>query len=424
MRALWCQARAALLPLAFLSAACEDGAPLAADARSFPDAVRGEAAFVASCAPCHASGDGLDLAFFRFSDTTIIRRAVKHVDSATARDIVAHVRRLPVRPASRDLRLFQPGGTVLGGDVEFARHLFGSDRWPAGLASAELRAIDPLVVPVAVPLPLWSVEERNVDWMPESALPDAVLDDQGALARGALAGYRAAPTLQNLVRAVAALRAAERRMENPGAPCLLEVPERVDYARCFEVRRWIATLVAQHMIRYGLSGRLHPVLHDAWWDVGNVVRKAVQPGRTPLENGNLNWAAWMYLGWIFDPGRHASVYTGTGLVRLGLPRHATFVALRSEVERPARSAAPYADVKSAASFAPTHWVADAVRFGLAHLLERVRAGDVPPPGMARDEARAHLDATLRTVERRVADPARRAELLELGRAILAELPQQ
>ena len=54
-----------------------------------PDASLGRTAFVASCAPCHASADGFDLAFFGFSDFDIVRRGVAHVDTATARDIVA-----------------------------------------------------------------------------------------------------------------------------------------------------------------------------------------------------------------------------------------------------------------------------------------------------------------------------------------------
>src|SRR5438128_3225954 len=47
----------------------------------------GQIAFEQSCSPCHASRDGFDLAMFGFTDTTIIRRAVKHVDTATARRI-------------------------------------------------------------------------------------------------------------------------------------------------------------------------------------------------------------------------------------------------------------------------------------------------------------------------------------------------
>ena len=46
-------------------------------------------AFQTSCGPCHASRDGFDLAYFGFPSADVIRRAVAHVDSATARDIAA-----------------------------------------------------------------------------------------------------------------------------------------------------------------------------------------------------------------------------------------------------------------------------------------------------------------------------------------------
>ena len=47
-----------------------------------------------------------------------------------------------------------------------------------------------------------------------------------------------------------------------------------------------------------------------------------------------NWVAWMYLGWMFDPANVPAVYTAGGLKQMGLPRHATFVTLRSLVARP------------------------------------------------------------------------------------------
>ncbi|HEX9108963.1 MAG TPA: hypothetical protein VF832_17070, partial [Longimicrobiales bacterium] len=178
---------AAALVLACIAAACHSTDSVS-PGRHAGDAVRGSAAFAASCSGCHASGDGHDLAFFNFTDTTIIRRAVKHVDTLTAYDIVAHIRALGVRPASETVRLFQPGDEVLAGDVAFATRLFGADAWPAALTSAGLAAIDPKTVEVAVPFPHWSDEHANTDWMPDSALPASILDDQGQAARAAIAG--------------------------------------------------------------------------------------------------------------------------------------------------------------------------------------------------------------------------------------------
>jgi hypothetical protein len=238
--------------------ATPDALPLAA--------LRGQAAFTRECAPCHASGDAVDLAFFNFTDTTIVRRAVAHVDTATALDIVAFVHTRSVPRASRSLRLFQPGALVLGGDAAFAAALFGADQWPADLTTQDLQAIDPLQVKAAVPLPLWSQENGNLDWMPDTPLPVAILDDQEGRARARLTAYRASSTIENLMAAVAALRGADRRLDNPGAPCLFDVVDRVpDYISCFEVRRWTSTLAAQHMIRRGMTGRLHRAAHAVWW---------------------------------------------------------------------------------------------------------------------------------------------------------------
>lgn len=340
------------------------------------DPMRGRFAFVQDCSTCHASNDGMDLATFRFSDTTIIRRAVAHVDTATALDIVAHIRTLSAKPLTRETRIFQPGEYTVAGDVEFAFHLFGSDAWPE-ISTAALRMIDPRKVRIAIQMPAWSDERSNLDWMPDMPVPAAILDDQGSLARAAVAGYQAAPSRENLIRAVSALRSADRRMTSAAAPCLLEDSTRVDYMTCFQVRRWTSSLVAQHMIRYGIDSTIDPTLHDVWWDVGNAARKSIQRGQSVIANAKQNWAEWMYLSWSFDPSRHPSVYTGGGLMNVGLPRHATFVALRSQVARPAKTSTPYADLHSAVNFAPTSWAPRVASFGYTHLLERLTAGDRP-----------------------------------------------
>lgn len=384
--------RAGVVAIALVAAACGDD-PLGAGAEpDIPvgDAALGRLAFSAKCAGCHASADGLDLAFFAFSDTTIIRRAVAHVDTATARDIVAHVRSLATTHVDRNLRLFQPGGRMTAGDAAFAVALFGSDAWPAGMTTSQLRAIDPRDVALAIPMPLWSVEEGNTDWMPDTPLPDGILDYRGSLVRAAIAGYRAAPTRENLARAVTALRTADRRADNPAAPCLLTDSLRVEYERCFQVRRWTSSLVAQHMIRYGVDDAMDASIHDVWWDVGNVARKSRQGGHS-IDNAVLNWASWMVLGWTFDPGGHPTVYTGGGAARLGLPRHATFIALRSQVSRVAGRDLPYEDVRQAIRFAPAAWAYDVAHFGFRHLEERQQAGDLPRS--AQDRADAHMAIT-------------------------------
>ncbi len=386
------------------------------------DPLRGAAAFASACASCHASGDGYDLAYFHFTDTTIVRRAVRHVDTLTAYDIVAHIHALGVQPASPTVHLFQPGTELLASDVDFAEALFGADQWPADMTTARLAGIDPRNVSVAVPSPQWADEVSNRDWMPDSALPAAVLDDQGEAARGAIGGYRAAPTLENLTRAVAAIRTAERRTANPGAPCLdLETLARVSFPTCFDVRRWEATLVAQHFLRFGLPAQVDPSLHDTWWDVGNVARKSIA-AKEELPNARANWAAWMYLAWSFDPSRHASSYTGGGLNAVGLPRHATFLALRSAVARPAKSETPYDDVANAVSFAPNSWAYNVTAFGYRHLLDRIAAGDLPDASTLA-QARARIQAALTTASRKVSAD-QRTTLTALESKLLTALPAQ
>jgi hypothetical protein len=402
-----------------LLVSCSDDSPTDQLNPQVGDPMLGRVAFATSCSQCHASNDGLDLAAFRFSDTTIIRRAVAHVDTATARNIVAHIRLLPTTPLDRNTRLFQPGDHPIGSDLEFAMRLFNADAWPADMTTAKLRAIDPRTVRVAVEMPLWSDEQNNLDWMPDVPLPDALLDEQGALVRASIAGYRMAPTRENLVRAVSALRTADRRVTSASAPCLLEDSLRVDFGSCFQVRRWTSSLVAQHMIRYGISGSIDPMLHDVWWDVGNAARKSIQQNQSVIPNARKNWAEWMYLGWTFEPSQHPSVYTGGGLNGIGLPRHATFVALRSQVVRPMRSVTPYADVQSAAAFAPAAWAYQVVSFGYNHLLERLASGD-KPGAVFIIEARDHVNQAYTNAQRKV--PAAQLPALQALRdQVLAQL---
>jgi hypothetical protein len=412
-----------LLPtLALLAAAgCSTESSLG-PAETPANTLLGRTAFTRECAQCHSAADGFDLAFFSFTDTTIIRRAVKHVDTATARNIVAYIRSLAVPHASEGLRLFQPGNAVLGSDIEFAVALFGQDIWPAGLTSAALKAIDPRQVRVALRLPVWSDEGSNLDWMPDVALPAAILDHGGHQAEAAIAGYRAAPTVENLRRAVQALRVADRTPDNPGAPCLLEDPARARYLECFEARRWTSTLVAQHMLRQGLMGSLGSDLHDVWWDVGNAARKSRADPSQTVSRVNENWATWMFLGWSFDPSRHPSVYTGGGLRSLGLNRHATFVALRSEVARPVNSPMVYDDLVQAVVFSPGGWTAATTAFGLRHLLERLAAGDRPTRPEQRIEAAAAVNRALMEAAKKV-PLAERAALNLLAEQVLAGLGQ-
>ncbi|HEX9755327.1 MAG TPA: hypothetical protein VGA42_06450 [Gemmatimonadales bacterium] len=402
-----------------LVAGCSDSPSAPPDLPRF-DPVLGRAAFDQACARCHASQDGFDLAFFSFTDTTIIRRAVAHVDTATARHIVAYVRTLQTPHEAETTRLFQPGGSPLASDLEFALALFGRDAWPAELTSADLAAIDPLMVRIAVPLPVWSDEQSNLDWMPDQPPPQAIMDYAGGLAAAAVAGYRAVPTQDNLRRAVAALRLADRALANPAAPCLLDDSVRVDYRQCFELRRWTSTLVAQHMLPYGIAASLGADVHDIWWDVGNAARKSRADRTQPVGHAIENWATWMFLGWSFDPSRHPSVYTGGGFRQLGLSRHATFIALRSQVARPRHSPNVYDDLVHAVRFSPASWTTSATTFALRHLLERLQQGDRPQRPEQIEEAKVEVAMALVEASRKV-PAADRPALEAMAQEVLAAL---
>jgi hypothetical protein len=413
------------LPLVFVAlVGCSDSVHGPVDpATPNGDVVFGRLAFEQSCSECHASRDGFDLKTFGFTDTTIIRRAVKHVDSATARNIVAYIQSLAAPRNDEKLRLFQPKGAPLGGDVEFATALFGRDAWPAELTTAELAAIDPRNVQVAIRLPIWADESSNKDWMPDFPLPASVLDFSGGLVAGAIAGYLAAPTADNLARAVNALRTADRAIANPGAPCLLDDTSRVKFRECFDVRRWTSTLVALYLLRNGMDLNLGSQVHDIWWDVGNAARKSRSDRSVPIANPVENWATWMYLGWIFDQSLHTSAYTGGAFRELGLPRHATFIALRSQVARPRNKISAYEDLLHAAQFAPASWAYPAVSFALRHLNERLSVGDRPTAVVDLVAAIGLVNSALTEVNRKVT-VADRATLAALAQPVLAALAQQ
>jgi hypothetical protein len=382
--------------------------------------VLGQLAFEESCSGCHASRDGFDLKTFSFTDTTIIRRAVKHVDTTTARNIVAYIHGLSAPPNNKELRLFQPKAAPLAGDVEFAVALFGRDSWPGDMTTPQLLAIDPRNVQIAARLPVWADETSNMDWMPDAELPGGILDYSGGLVRGAIAGYNAAPTADNLVRAVNALRTADRAAANPQAPCLLEDTLRVRYRECFEVRRWTSTLVALYMLRNGMSVQLAGRMQDVWWDVGNAARKSRADRSIPIANVDQNWATWMFLGWSFDPSLHSSSYTGGGFRQIGLVRHATFVALRSEVARPRNSANVYEDLLNAVKFSPSTWTMSVTGFALRHLDERLKTGDRPATAEQRAVAIMQVNSAVTEANKKIS-VSDRAQIAALAQSVLSGL---
>lgn len=411
--------RLVLVAIVTALSACESATDVVDEPLGPGDPLLGEVAFRAECASCHASGDGLDLAFFGFSDFDIVRRAVAHVDSATARDIVAYVHTLPEPAAAEDERIFQPGGRVLSGDVELAMELFGGDAWPLDLTSAELAAIDPLETPTAIPFPIWSLEGSDLDWMPDVPLAASVTGYRSGLAGAAIDRYYATGSLQHLLEAIALARTAERAPDNPVAPCVTEPIERFDADECFEARRWIASLGAQYMLRFGIDAPIHRVLHDGWWDVGNAARISTRIGQ-PVSQAVVNWVQWMWAGWVFAPEAHASVYLASGLSRVGLARHAAFHVLRTQVARAPTARQAFDDARNVARFAPAHWVYPTLRLAYQRLLEGLDVAP-PPGGDALAEARRATEDAFTIASVRLDDEERLSELRTLRDRVLAAL---
>ena len=382
-------------------------------------ALRGRAAFVANCASCHNSADGVDLAFFNFADSTITRRALKHVDQATTNDILAHLATLRSNPHPRDERLFQPGGVVLANDAAFGQALFPGDVFPTDMTTARMRALNRTTVSVAIPFPRWSVENSNLDWLPDVPPSSAVMGDQNGLPQRALDAYRANPTQSNLLTVMVALFSALERDDSPG-PCHFESRGRVDANECFQATRWASILVAQHMMRNNLTAPLPDTsFHNLWWEVGESVRRAGMAGTNPA-NALQNRNAWMYLGWMFGADARPSLYILPTLEGGGYPRHATWVIVRGMVDRPVNSPLPYDDVMNLPRYGADPWLYGALRFSYRHLLERINAGDLPPSAR-RAEARNKVSTSFNEASPRLTT-AQRDDLRILSQAVLNVLP--
>jgi hypothetical protein len=128
----------------------------------------------------------------------------------------------------------------------------------------------------------------------------------------------------------------------------------------------------------------------------------------------------MFLGGSFDPAVHSSSYTGGGFRQIGLMRHATFVALRSEVARPRNSASVYEDLLNAVKFAPAGWTTSVASFGLRHLDERLKAGDRPTATDVLATATTQVNSALTEAYKKV-PLSDRPQLDALAKPVLAGL---
>ncbi|MEO8452074.1 MAG: hypothetical protein ABI647_19950, partial [Gemmatimonadota bacterium] len=369
----------------------------------------GDQAFAQECATCHPSRDGFDLRYFSYTDTNIVRRAVAHVDTATAWRIASYIRTLQTPKVAENTRLFQPGnGLLLPSDTAFAVRLFGSDQWPVTMTRAKLLAINPLTVPIALDLPQWSNEaDKTLEWIPKTALPAAILSFNGNKVKNALATLEATPSAQTLSLAMQAVFNASNDASNPAAPCpYLWRKTPPDYNACFSLHTYASSLGAAYMIRRGLTGFVDQRVHNIWWETGftaHLSRQAVGPLQVPEARAAAE--RWFYLGWMFDPVHVQAIYT-TGLLReRQRNRLATFVAARSLVARlPGvfdEDVNPYVDFAEVALSTPDNWAVNTGTFALNELRRRLQAGDRPPKGTVANEAKAHLNAGMAALARKI-----------------------
>lgn len=336
----------------------------------------GRTAFANECAPCHTARDGFDIAFFGFADADIVRRAVKHVDSTTAGNIVTYIRSLGIAPFGRDHAPFQPGATVVQGDHAFWQSLFGTDGWPDGLTPAALRQIDVRTTPIPIRLPLWSVEEGDTDWLSDRPLDPELLDGNGGALRAAIESFNVAPNTGTLLQAIDRFHQVVRG--SPGDVCDGAPGAQPRGRDCFEALRWMSALAGVHILRGGPGANIPPEVLQLWWDTGEAARAVFhqEVAEHPFEIVS----GWLYLAYSFAPTQFPDEggYLEQFLWSRGLQRTATFTALRRMVAaEPIRDGQPaqrFADGYVAAIRGPMELRAEIVRFALEYLIDWMDAG--------------------------------------------------
>lgn len=404
-----------LLPtvVVLLAAGCGGDGPTVPEAPEPGDPELGRAAFQTSCASCHASRDGFDLAYFDFPDHDIVRRAVEHVDSATARNIAAYIGTLPVTSRDPNVRPFQPGDGAPTGDSDFWLGIFGTVGWPeAGVTVEGLRELDLRDETLSIPFPRWSSESDESDWMPETPLPAAVLDADGGVVRSALDAYYAGPTDDRLLEVVRAFRRISSDPDLGDAAVCLGRSATHPYPReCFEARRWISSLAAVHLFRNGEFRQVPYEVAEVWWETGEAA-VTVYFDRNAVDRTTV--ASWLVMSSVFAPDGFAfgdevvesAGYMGQFLQSSGRSRLAVAITLRRMVSRgPLHADRPlnaYRDAELAALRAPRQMVADVLEFGLEFLLTEHAEGRLPS-GEDRERALGMFDRSLRLYEERAVD---------------------
>jgi hypothetical protein len=359
------------------------------------DSARGRVAWLASCQSCHTHDKPIDMETFDFPDTAIVRRAMNHVDTTTALDIVEFKKTLGAGgPLTRTTVIYQPGtpATAVANDSLFAVALWGADEWRASITRDSLLATHIKDVRIPITLPLWSDEATAYDWVPGTGpfngqLRSGVLNS--ALVQNALAQYRANPTIQNAGNLAGKISNSAHNEAIPDAPCVYNASNwqtRFDSTAaqaCADHLKWGANL----MYQTGVASGLHPDTiikrsEGVWWETGHMFHKAQQRGRN-IELRSLQTCAWIYLGslWTGAARSEASLYMtgpcGGGSSGLNHKRWASWMTMYMMVRRTANdkgSTEACRDIWSMTDHGHSTWFATSVAFGLREMMYRLDNG--------------------------------------------------
>ena len=364
------------------------------------DTAAGRLAFRTSCASCHASGDGWDLAFFNFGESSVIRRASRHVSTETAEDIAAYIEALSVPPRDRAFRPFQPLNVSVASDGEFWTEAFGApaNTWPADLTPERLRRLSFRTLHLPFSLPPWSLETSNNDWMPDVALPAELLRARGDTLRKILETYYGSPSDATLLLFVAVFRDIINTSTENGSPMCAGFPGfQPRFAECFDALRWASTLTATHLLRRGVTENVPIGILDLWWDTGKAAVTESLRGNSvtsiPEHQESLKrTAGWLTLAFSYAPMQFTDAgasYLGQFLQQAGFSHFATAAYLYRMTNDglanvPETSGNRVVEGANAVFRAPNPLKYQTALFVLDYLIGRMDAGEHYDPARQKD----------------------------------------
>ncbi|HWD38646.1 MAG TPA: hypothetical protein VG944_07340 [Fimbriimonas sp.] len=346
----------------------------------------------AACATCH-SPDGIEIARYNFDDDDIFRRASQHLNPEDCQKVVDFIHSVREKYGFQKLldpmidRPFQPGGKVLPGATADERDkTFGEEleqRLPmffkgrietidqAKAASAAFLKLDPLTLPIGIPLDRLSEDFYHgkehatiAQWLPEIAPTIPAKDRAAWYAKED--DYLAKPT-------------------NEGLRHLLDLHQRLCNASsgngltAISSAKFRGLLLLQHRLRTGLAqtGSVAPEIGppgdpNPIWEVGELARDLYFQQPAPLgmdaemqkkkligpdlhtQMAELR-SSWFWLGWLMDQGLYKTVR--------GSARYGDWLAQSLWLDGPYAIHNVYSSTRRqlVISFDPAAWQGDASR---------------------------------------------------------------